>query len=194
MSNVIASQARILPGEAISAHRLLRRRKQNRTTPRNDTRGFTLIELMLVAVILSIVIGLASPRFKNTFSEIELKNAAFNLYKLMHFAREKAILQKKSFKVTLNFDGSTYRLLEWKDKDLGETPDAAESAFFPVPGRFGRTQRLPSSLKLDGDSEEVACHADGNCSPAKLRVLDDADKGYEIAVSEAGSIKIKEVP
>ena len=59
-------------------------------TPR-DTRGFTLIELMVVVVLLGTVVGFSIPGFKNMMNSQNLKGAADNITGQFRLARQKAI-------------------------------------------------------------------------------------------------------
>ena len=82
------------------------------TTIKQNKAAFTLIELVLVTAIVLIIISLSIPLFKRTFSDLTIKDLAFNISKLTYLAREKAILQKKNFKISFDFPSGRYRLLE----------------------------------------------------------------------------------
>ena len=58
-------------------------------------RGFTLIELTLVTAIILALIGLSIPLFKKTFTNLSAKDAVFNISKLVSYAQEKAVIDRK---------------------------------------------------------------------------------------------------
>lgn len=66
---------------------------QRRTGRRSDIcqRGFTLVEIMIVVVILGIATGLAAPSFTVMYARHELHQATSELYNRLLFARSAAI-------------------------------------------------------------------------------------------------------
>ncbi len=59
--------------------------------PRRNQRGFTLIELMIVVLILSILLGVGIPSFREAFATQRVKTAAKTLFSAIKQARSEAI-------------------------------------------------------------------------------------------------------
>ena len=132
-------------------------------------RSFTLIEILLVAVILAVIAVLAVPNFSRTYAGIELRKAADDLAYRMRYAQSYAIT--KNTRARLEFDplftqywlarptGSSRR------EPLGLRPkaprgeeqsgdDTAQDAFERLTGRLGQSISLPRDVRLsfeDGD-------------------------------------------
>lgn len=152
--------------------------------------GFTLVELMLVIVLISVMTALTAPRFRRTASEFELKNAAFNLYHVVQFARERAFIEGREFRIHFDYDKKDYRLLAGPDPTQ---PLRREAEFKPVEGRFGKKIRLAQELSLEGRQNDLTCSPDGNCDVATFRIRNQ-EGAYEIAVENLGGvIRLREV-
>ncbi len=70
--------------------------------------GFTLLEILLVVVIVSIIVTLATPRFQKTFTTIQLANTTQDMAQLMRFLRMKAISEKNTFQLKVDFQNRKY--------------------------------------------------------------------------------------
>ena len=154
--------------------------------------GFTLVELLLVIALMATLIGLSAPRLKGAFEELQLKNTAFSIYKLVHFAQEKAVVDKKRCKIVMDYERGRYRLLEWHEPPGDGTGAAPETAAFErAEGRAGREMRLPQRVSFEGDREEFICLPDGNCQEGRVRVF-TGSAGYVISIGAIGSVKIND--
>ena len=143
--------------------------------------GFTLIELIVVVLLLSIVTGLAVPRFKRTFSELQLKSSAFNLYKMLQFARDRAIVEGARFRIHFDFERRSYRLLKAPDKE-DRTP-----AYKITPGRFGKKIVLPETIRIEGHPADLTCYPDGTCMNAAIRLSGEGG-AFEVLISGLGGV------
>ena len=53
--------------------------------------GFTLIELMITVVLMGVLAGLAVPSFRSLIAVQRIKNASFDLFSALNYARSEAI-------------------------------------------------------------------------------------------------------
>ncbi len=63
--------------------------------------GFTLIEAMVVVAVLAILVGVAAPSFQNLIITSRVKNASFDLFSSLVFARSEAITRNTTDGVTV---------------------------------------------------------------------------------------------
>jgi len=73
-------------------------------------RGFSLIEMMVVLLIMAIVLGVALPNFVDHQKRNKVETAAENIAARFRLARQKAIARRTKYKLTLNDTNGTYLL------------------------------------------------------------------------------------
>src|SRR5689334_8652619 len=72
---------------------------------RHSLRGFTLIELLVAIAVLVIGLGLGVPAFKQTIAAQRVKNASFDLFSALNYARSEAV--KRNTSISLKAGAST---------------------------------------------------------------------------------------
>lgn len=100
-----------------------------RAAPRQQpaaTRGFTLIELMVVLVVLAILIVVAAPGFKDLIVATRIKNASFDVFSSLIFARSEAVTRNTA--VTITPTGGDWAN-GWSIADSGGTVVRRQDAF-----------------------------------------------------------------
>ena len=152
---------------------------------RQSNSAFTLIELLLVITIILVLVGLSTPIFKRTFSDLITKSTTYDISKLIDYGWEKAIFQRNVLKMTFDFTHGKYQLLEM------ENP-LQPSVFKAVKGRVGRVFIMPHGLSLTGSKAEIFFYPDGHCDAAQVNVINDKGSGYTIFLNGRGtSLEIK---
>ena len=66
-----------------------------------DRKGFTLIEVIIVVVIIGAAIGLATPRIGKSLGKMKLKSAVRKFSAVLRYTRQMAITRKKEYAVTI---------------------------------------------------------------------------------------------
>ena len=112
-------------------------------------RAFTLIELLLILVILSVVLGLSLPNFKHAHEGLALRSGADTVVYAMRYARSRSVAE--NFIVTMVFEAGSFQL-----KD--------------VPGRMGRRVALPSGVHFKEAPGQIIFYPDGQIDPARFFV------------------------
>lgn len=93
------------------------------------SRGFSLLELLVVVLVLGLVLAVAYPSLSRTTSTLHLRTAARDVLNTFRYARERAIAEQKTMVVTVDREQRTFRLSD----DLGDG---------------GRTYALPKDVKI----------------------------------------------
>lgn len=133
--------------------------------------GFTLIELAFTSILIVILIMLSTATFRRTLSNLALKDTSFNISNLITYAQEKAIIERKKFKLKLDFEKGTYRLVE-----------AASPEDIEIRGRFGRVFALPRGISFQGARNEIIFYPDGTTDKADIFINNTTKDRYKIAV------------
>ena len=107
------------------------------------SRGFTLIELMMVLIVLAVMAGMATISFRND-PLAQLEREQLRLQSLLNFAADEAVLQGEL--LGLSVDGRSYQLVFFESN---------AQVWKKNEGRYFSTQLLPESINititLDGD-------------------------------------------
>jgi Tfp pilus assembly protein FimT len=125
--------------------------------------GFTLVELILLTIIIAVLVAISTPRFRNTFSGLKLKEASFNLAKLINYAQEKAIIEGVPYKLILDTDEGRYYFLKFD-----ETSRRGE--YIRLKEKVGKIFKLPQGLRLRANKKEIVFYPDGHSEKATIAI------------------------
>lgn len=139
------------------------------------TRGFTLVELMIVIALLAIVATIAVPNFVQFIRNNQVQAKADELKTFLQYARGQAVMTRKTYEVTTD--------TTWKVQPAGTT-DVERKLEFNTAQAQPRTS--PEDLTLTFLPNGVASSA------ATITVCRDSDfaNGYLLSISRSGVIKM----
>lgn len=83
--------------------------KYIRHTRRDQVRGFTLVELMVVLVIIALVMGLVATSMSRSISGAEARTASRKLVASLRYTRARAIIDKKEQVFEVNTENRSYQ-------------------------------------------------------------------------------------
>ncbi len=161
--------------------------------------GFTLIELIIVAVIIVVLVALSAPLFRGTFKGLELKDAAYNISKIIQYGQQRAIIEERRYRLLFDFDKKAYRLLVWDEKEKDSKlsaggASASGGGWKEVTGRFGGYFYLPEGVRFKGEAEKITFLPNGRCDKISLYVVNKKEKIFEIKTKgRAGYVEVSEV-
>ncbi|NQT06348.1 MAG: hypothetical protein HQ575_02300 [Candidatus Omnitrophica bacterium] len=152
--------------------------------PNNSQHGYTLLELILLAIIITVLVGVSTPLFKNTFSDLELKDASFNLSRIIGFVQEKAILEGLNFKIVLNADKSLYYISKEDPKRKG--------IYERLKDKTGRLFKLPRDVKIKSTVKEITFYPDGHSQKASITLTGRTGSVTLNVKGNMGYVEVKE--
>ncbi len=94
-----------------------------------DTRGLTLVEVMVALVIFGVLIALGLPGFRKYLASHMVDGAANRLAVNLRLARQRAATEQNNYKVTFDPSTNTYTILD--DDNGNNVADAGESVLGP---------------------------------------------------------------
>lgn len=139
--------------------------------PRAQSRGFTLLELIVVLTLLGIMSAAVLPVFRTTFSNIEKNHAVRDMVGSMRYAQERAIVDSVEFRLYLDPENAQYFLMRLEEANV------KEKTFKPVAGSQGQRFRLPNNMSMKRpranrergtDLYYISFYPNGACDDAKI--------------------------
>jgi prepilin-type N-terminal cleavage/methylation domain-containing protein len=155
---------------------------------RERSRGFTLLEILLVTLIIGILISVASVRFRRTFDNIKFRNYVLDTAALLRYAHDNAILEKDTYRIRFTEDPAGYRL----EKAPGLYREG-QSKFQRVKDRTGALRQLPTHVAVDLEPTGIVFYPDGTASEALWAFTDSQDRTMSIVVTaETGDSRVED--
>jgi type IV fimbrial biogenesis protein FimT len=118
-------------------------------------RGFTIIEILLVIVIIGVFLAIAAPSFVTYTSSQKVKTASFDMYAAMMFARSEAIKRRKCVSVTPT--SSSNWITGWSVREVVSPTCVLDSTVDTIL----RTQDALSGVTFTTSSASVVYRLDG---------------------------------
>ena len=120
--------------------------------------GFTLIEVILVVLILSVIAGLTIPRFSSTYNRFILQKSVEDLAYIMRYAQSRAITKNRVIRLEFDSTLSQYWLTQAEPHQIKEDP---MDQFERFSGRLGKTFRVAEGINLEMQGSHIGFHPDG---------------------------------
>ena len=171
---------------------------------RRNHRGFTLLELIVVLVIIGLMSALVVPKLAGPMSNLDLKTASKKISASLRYARSRAASEKITYVALFDFDKNRLVIInstipplvkgdfhinnrEAFDRTLVEPPDNEKDR----PGGF-KTYYLPDGVKLakgvsrEGDFNSgffrIFFFPSGGSSGGEITVANERGRQYKINV------------
>jgi len=177
-------------------------------------KGFTLLELLVVLVIISIMAAFVGPRIAGSMSSLTLKTAAKKVAASLRYARSQATSESRPYFVLFDLDKGRLTIKfgqtatkEDKEKEAaegGQDPGASEGmADEAVKDRF-KVYALPEGVRFDkvvsdkneaaSDIFQIVFFPNGGSSGGEVLLENDRGRRYNISVDfVVGTVRLEEV-
>jgi len=177
-------------------------------------KGFTLLELLVVLVIISIMAAFVGPRVAGSMSTLTLKTAAKKVAASLRYARSQATSESRLYFVL--FDSAKGRLtiksgqkatnedtekeVAEGEQDEGRSEDMADDS--PVKEKF-KVYALPEGVRFDkvvsdtnedtSDVFQIVFFPNGGSSGGEVLLKNDRGRQYNISVDfVVGTVRLRE--
>ncbi|MBC8466499.1 MAG: GspH/FimT family pseudopilin [Deltaproteobacteria bacterium] len=177
-------------------------------------KGFTLLELLIVLVIISIMAAFVGPRIAGSMSNLTLKTAAKKVASSLRYARSQATSENRPYFVLFDTDKGRLTIKpgqtatkEDKEKEAAEgEQDAGTSKGMAgdeaVKDRF-KVYALPEGVRFDkvvsdknedtSDVFQIVFFPNGGSSGGEVLLENDRERRYNISVDfVVGTVRLKE--
>ena len=137
-----------------------------------QNKGFTLLEILLVVVVIGVILSLAAPNFSKGYSRFQINKTADDLLSLSRWAQAMAIGQERVYALTFSNDHRSYGLV--RAKIITKPND--QDGFEPVNGSLGKMHSIPDSLQLDSHEDQIKFYPDGTIDTADIQLISSKEK------------------
>lgn len=143
--------------------------------PRRRHPGFTLVELVLVLLLITMVTALAAPSLRGWGRGSRLRDVAEQLQAATLFARISAVERSMIVRLVIDTGGGGYQVGLWDGSELATAP-----------GEFANPVTLPDSMRLElveprDRNGVIEFHPNGRATPAVLRLTTEWGETVELA-------------
>lgn len=146
--------------------------------------GFTLIELILAAVVLLVIVGLAIPNFSHTYKNLQLKQCTDDIVYMMRYAQSRAIVKNNQMRIVFNDELTKY----WLEEESDEETAGEQTEFKKFEGRLGRSRSVAGIINLELEENQIFFYPDGTIDKQYIFVCSqnkaDKEKCFTISTKE----------
>ncbi len=167
---------------------------------RSNPEGFTLIEMIIVLVILSVITALVAPRLIQSLSRMNVETTARRVASALRLARSLAVTEKITYLATFDINADMLTIFSYQ-----QTPEEGDSqepeanrGVKPRVYRLTDGIHLKEGVALNGETVttgafQMAFFPGGGTSGGEVVLEDDEGRSFSVIVERiAGSVKINE--
>lgn len=161
-------------------------------------RGFTLLEVLIVLVIVTLIIGIAIPNFRGAFEQSKLETATRSLATTFGTAQHLSVIHRLMFQIKFDVSNQEYQIVPdtgflQENEDL---PNFARRRKLPDGVRFGTIELDTPAISESGNNlEYLAFYPNGSSDGATITLYDDSGAIMTLKVMKAtGLIKVSTGP
>ncbi|OGP88481.1 MAG: type II secretion system protein GspH [Deltaproteobacteria bacterium RBG_16_48_10] len=160
-------------------------------------RGFSLLELTVVLVLLSLFIALIAPSLSRFSKSVELKASAKKVAAILRYYRSEAINKGKVYQVFFDSNLMEVKVQSIESEDQEETgkkeaTDAQKTFFLPVGVQMKELNI--ESTQYPSDLPAIEFYPNGGSNGGDILLDTQSQKGYKIKVNFlTGTVAIEKI-
>ncbi len=144
--------------------------------------GFTLLELLVVVVIITLVSAFVAPRMLGTLTHMNLKTSAHNLAAALRYARSQAVSEQVAYAARFDLEANAVRVSRVEaaeEASEGETEEVvASERVYSLPGGIALGRSEASSAPAADGPLSIEFYPDGNSSGGEVILTDERGRRY----------------
>ena len=165
--------------------------------PFSRSRGFTLLELIVVLLIVGLMTALATPRLIGSWTKINLKTSAQKISSSLRYARSQAVSEQLLYYAVFDFEKNGLFIRSEKLKDdendyfkteidstetenLENKEPKTESYLLPEGIKFEKA--VDAKDEIDSGLFEIMFYPTGKSSGGSVILVDDKERRFQISV------------
>lgn len=153
-------------------------------------KAFSLIELLVVVIILSLVVGLAIPNLSKGRMRLELKQTAKDIAYVMQYAQQRSVIDGKIYQLKFNEEGDRYWLMI---EDLFSAENLSEKKFKRFTGRLSKVSSISNNIFVESPSDIIQFYPNGLSDRVEIQISDGENRIFVSTKKQRGSVYVFEV-
>ena len=157
-------------------------------------KGFSLIEVMVVLILISLSMFLATPLFSGLSKTVELKGAVKKVSAILRYCRSEAVNQGKVYQVLFDPDLREVRVQPIEEKEEEGAKDKSNQKSYTLPKGVDIREVKAESPLYPSDYSVIEFYPNGGSNGGTIRLDSQDRKGYRIKIDFlTGVVKIERV-
>ncbi len=146
----------------------------------DNSPGFTLLELLIVCLLISISLGLSIPSLRSSLVSDELASGSRKVISLIKSCRAKAVTEQEAY---LIFYDSANRKLWYQPADKEKTADASSSITLPAAVSIQEIKQAGKGNDQDAITEGVWVSKEGYTDKTAIQLVDKENNRLNLLIS-----------
>ena len=168
----------------------------------SENKGFTLFELLVVLVIISVMFALVGPKFAGSMSNMRLRTTSKKISAALRYARSQATSERISYFALFDFDKDRLSIIssreasdETGEKDSGDDKERpVGSKVYDLPDGIKLDRAASSEGEVDFGIFQIVFFPSGGNSGGEVILANDRGKRYKISVDFiTGAVQLGEI-
>ena len=160
--------------------------------------GFTLLELLVVLVIVSVMAAFVGPRLAGSMSNMNLKTASKRIAASLRYARSQAISESRTYAALFDLDknrvtirGDQMAREEGEKDDGGGDRDSRQTKPYELPEDVRLDKAILGEGEIDSGLFKIIFFSNGGSSGGELFLRNDRGDRYGVKVDLiTGTVRI----